>query len=107
MTTKTIVQLPTADVMYTTLRGVSDIGGDIDRHFRQFANSIGGKDRYAAGVCMAWVMSVTELTQREGATPFLAGILDMRFEDCMTVLFADNPDFAAEVIAVYREVSPQ
>lgn len=80
---------------------------DILEVLKRFAANNGGQKRNAHGVNIGFQLAIVEVARRPGAVPMLAGMMNLDFEDLMTALFDDAPDFLAEVLTVHREVMEQ
>lgn len=81
------------------------VGSDFGHVIARFARQTADCQLVAAGVNLAFWLAVGDIEKTEGSSPMLAAMFNMVYEDIMTALFVDNPDFGAEVIAVFAEVT--
>lgn len=95
---------PNERTIYEALReNVSALGGDIERHQRQFAANVAERTLNELGVNLAWEMIAHDLIHAPGATPLIAGILSSMFTLSMQAVI-DDAAFLADVLKVRRDV---
>lgn len=99
-----IVQVcPDMETIKSRMKTVSDIGGDVERFQRQFAEKLGGGERNQGGINLQFELCVVDLARMEGATPFIYGILTMDFDEYIEAIFVESPEFAKSCIE-YRQM---
>lgn len=59
--------------------------------------------RGAIGIIAQYYLAVELIASRLGSLPLLRGIMTAQFEDVMTKLFRENPEFLREVLEAHME----
>jgi hypothetical protein len=95
---------PEATIIIERMKSVTEIGGDIERFQRKFAERISGQSIVEGGIMIAFELVAHDLIHQPGATPFLYGMLAYDFDDYILAIFAEHPDFAQTCIEWRNQV---
>ena len=77
---------------------------DFKRIIVNFAQKVGGSEKVASGINMAWELAVWDVATQPGAVPLVGVLIGMEFDKIMGAVFAETPDFLNEVLTIRREI---
>lgn len=99
-----VYRFPEAPVVFKRMEAAAlSANGDFLRVFERFAQNVGGSEKVAPGVNLAFQLAAYDASKVTGSMPYLSAMCNMQFETLMGSVIDDNPEFLAEVIEFFKE----
>lgn len=100
-----VITVPAIETVIERMKSVNDAGSDVTRFYNRFAKMIGGQEKVAGGIMMAWELTAYDMKKEVGSSPIMFRLMAMAYDDYMRSIFAENSDFAEACIAWRNEVT--